>query len=153
MVSDHDLPSSLNQKSHLHTLFALVNHHSSPPFQTSCTNNLLTHSALSMLSYRRTLKEKDILSPSSISVPGTTVTYSVSIPIPCSSSSFHPNKTWNLIKVIMYSEILESGTDTNILQLNTSATWCEELTHWKRPWCWERLRQKEKWATEDEMVR
>ena len=19
-------------------------------------------------------------------------------------------------------------------------TWCEELTHWKRPWCWERLR-------------
>ena len=20
------------------------------------------------------------------------------------------------------------------------ATWCEELTHWKRPWCWERLR-------------
>ena len=23
---------------------------------------------------------------------------------------------------------------------NTFATWCEELTHWKRPWCWERLR-------------
>ena len=23
---------------------------------------------------------------------------------------------------------------------NTSATWCEELTHLKRPWCWERLR-------------
>ena len=22
---------------------------------------------------------------------------------------------------------------------NTLATWCEELTHWKRPWCWERL--------------
>ena len=21
-----------------------------------------------------------------------------------------------------------------------SATWCEELTHWKRPWCWERLK-------------
>ena len=20
------------------------------------------------------------------------------------------------------------------------ATWCEELTHWKRPWCWKRLR-------------
>ena len=20
------------------------------------------------------------------------------------------------------------------------ATWCEERTHWKRPWCWERLR-------------
>ena len=22
---------------------------------------------------------------------------------------------------------------------NTLATWCEELTHLKRPWCWERL--------------
>ena len=23
---------------------------------------------------------------------------------------------------------------------NTLATWCEELTHWKRPWCWLRLK-------------
>ena len=23
---------------------------------------------------------------------------------------------------------------------NTSATWCEELTHWKRTWCWERFK-------------
>ena len=23
---------------------------------------------------------------------------------------------------------------------NTLATWCEELTHWKRPWCWDRWR-------------
>ena len=23
---------------------------------------------------------------------------------------------------------------------NTLATWCEELTHWKSPWCWERLK-------------
>ena len=23
---------------------------------------------------------------------------------------------------------------------NTLATWCEDLTHWKRSWCWERLR-------------
>ena len=23
---------------------------------------------------------------------------------------------------------------------NTLATSCEELTHWKRPWCWERLK-------------
>jgi len=28
---------------------------------------------------------------------------------------------------------------------------CKELTHWKRPLCWERLRQ-EKGMTEDEMV-
>ena len=25
------------------------------------------------------------------------------------------------------------------LKSNTLATWCEELTHWKRSWCWERL--------------
>ena len=23
---------------------------------------------------------------------------------------------------------------------NTLATWCKDLTHWKRPWCWERLK-------------
>ena len=26
---------------------------------------------------------------------------------------------------------------------NTLTTWCEELTHLKRPWCWERLRAGE----------
>ena len=26
---------------------------------------------------------------------------------------------------------------------NTSVTWCEELTYWKRPWCWERLKAGE----------
>ena len=26
---------------------------------------------------------------------------------------------------------------------NTLATWCEGLTHLKRPWCWERLRARE----------
>ena len=25
---------------------------------------------------------------------------------------------------------------------NTLATWYEELTHWKRPWCWERLKAR-----------
>ena len=23
---------------------------------------------------------------------------------------------------------------------NTLVTWCEEMTHWIRPWCWERLK-------------
>ena len=26
------------------------------------------------------------------------------------------------------------------LKFHTLATWCNELTHWKRPWCWERLK-------------
>ena len=25
------------------------------------------------------------------------------------------------------------------LKLHYLASWCEELTYWKRPWCWERL--------------
>ena len=27
-----------------------------------------------------------------------------------------------------------------MLKCQYLATWCEDLTHWKRPWCWERLR-------------
>ena len=26
---------------------------------------------------------------------------------------------------------------------STFTTWCKELTHWKRPWCWERLKAGE----------
>ena len=32
------------------------------------------------------------------------------------------------------------------------ATWCEELTHWKRLWCWGRLKVGGKGTTEDEIV-
>ena len=35
---------------------------------------------------------------------------------------------------------------------NILATQCIELTHWKRPWSWERLKVGEKGMTEDEMV-
>ena len=28
---------------------------------------------------------------------------------------------------------------------NTLASWCEELTHLKRPWCWERLKVGAEW--------
>ena len=27
---------------------------------------------------------------------------------------------------------------------STLATWCKEMTHWKRPWCWERWRAGER---------
>ena len=30
--------------------------------------------------------------------------------------------------------------------------WCRKSTHWKRSWCWERLKAKEKEVAEDEMV-
>ena len=35
---------------------------------------------------------------------------------------------------------------------STLATSCEELTHWKRLWCWEGLEEEEKGTTEDEMA-
>ena len=35
---------------------------------------------------------------------------------------------------------------------NTLATWCEESTHWKRPWCWERLKAGVEGDDRDEMV-
>ena len=35
---------------------------------------------------------------------------------------------------------------------NTLASWCEKLTHWKRPWFWERLKAGGEDMTEDEMV-
>ena len=36
---------------------------------------------------------------------------------------------------------------------STLATWCEELTHWKRPRCWERLTTKGEESAENEMIR
>ena len=35
---------------------------------------------------------------------------------------------------------------------NILATWCDKLTHLKRPWCWEKLRAGGEGTTEDEMV-
>ena len=38
------------------------------------------------------------------------------------------------------------------LKLQYLATWCEKLTHLKRPWCWRDWGQEEKGTTEDEMA-
>ena len=38
------------------------------------------------------------------------------------------------------SWIFTGRTDGWSWNANTLVTWCEELTHWKRPWCWERLK-------------
>ena len=35
---------------------------------------------------------------------------------------------------------------------NTLATWCEELTQWKSPWSWERLKAGAEGDNSDEMV-
>ena len=41
------------------------------------------------------------------------------------------------------SWIFIGSTDAKAETPNTLTTWCEELTHWKRPWCWERLKAGE----------
>ena len=46
--------------------------------------------------------------------------------------------------------ILIGRTDAEALML-----WppdMKELTHWKRPWCWERLKAKQEGASEDELL-
>ena len=35
---------------------------------------------------------------------------------------------------------------------NTWVSWCKEPTHWKRPWCWERMKTGGEASTEDEMA-
>ena len=46
--------------------------------------------------------------------------------------------TQSILKEISPEYSLEGPTLK--LKLQHLATWCEELTPWKRPWCWERLK-------------
>ena len=50
------------------------------------------------------------------------------------------------------SRTLTGRTDIWKWSSNTLATWCKELTHWKRPDAGKYWRQEEKEMTEDEMV-
>ena len=43
------------------------------------------------------------------------------------------NPEYSLEGLILKLKLQHFGT-------NTLATWCKELNHWKRSWCWERLR-------------
>ena len=51
---------------------------------------------------------------------------------------------WKEIKPINpkvnQSWVFTGKTDVEAENSNSLTTWCEGLTHWKRPWCWERLR-------------
>ena len=54
-------------------------------------------------------------------------------PLDCNKfQSVHPkgNQFW----------VFTGGTDAEAETPITLATWCKELTHLKRPWCWERLK-------------
>ena len=47
---------------------------------------------------------------------------------------------FSLLPFLFQFHALEVGSVYSMHSSNTLASWCEELTHWKRPWCWERLR-------------
>ena len=44
----------------------------------------------------------------------------------------HPKRNQSLVFI--------GRTDAEAENSNTEVTWYKELTHWKRPWCWERLK-------------
>ena len=60
-------------------------------------------------------------------------------------------ESWVLNNWCFWTMVLEKTLESRVLSVhwkdwwwswnsNTMATWCEELTHLKRPWCWERLK-------------
>ena len=53
---------------------------------------------------------------------------------------------WRSRHCFTFLEKMTSGTTFIGLMLklksNTLATWCKEMTHLKRPWCWERLKSR-----------
>ena len=57
--------------------------------------------------------------------------------IPWTARRSNQSILWEIILNIHWKDWYWSWS-SNIL-----ATWCEEQTHWKRPWCWERLRAGE----------
>ena len=55
----------------------------------------------------------------------------------------HPHcSLWLKPRSVILNDNAEYSLEGLMLKLNsnTLATWCEESAHWKRPWCWERLR-------------
>ena len=59
-------------------------------------------------------------------------------PLDCKEiQPLHPkgNQSWIFI----------GRTDAEAETPNTLATWCRELTHWKRPWHWKRLKVEGEW--------
>ena len=54
-----------------------------------------------------------------------------------------PRQDFYLFWRLAASPTASGNTNLRVLKSATHisvSTWCEEPTHWKRPWCWERLR-------------
>ena len=46
----------------------------------------------------------------------------------------------SLLPFLFQFRALEVVSVYSLHSSSTLASWCEKLTHWKRPWCWERLK-------------
>ena len=62
----------------------------------------------------------------------------------CSSSYFLYNRQFHSLYILLNSPVHNLDIYWKdwcwSWNSNTLATWCEELTHLKRPWCWARLK-------------
>ena len=56
----------------------------------------------------------------------------------CTDSEQPSSDTWRQPSAQLWSS---AHLGSSFLS-NTLATWCQQPTHWKRPWCWERLKAK-----------
>ena len=45
-----------------------------------------------------------------------------------------------LVKAMVFPVVIYGCESWTIKKANALANWCKELTNWKRPWCWERLK-------------
>ena len=61
-------------------------------------------------------------------------THTQKFPVP--TPTFHNQLTL----LTVFTPLLNSEINCWCWSSNTLATWCEDPTHWKSPWCWERLR-------------
>ena len=59
-------------------------------------------------------------------------------------------KRWN--QSILKDINPEYSLEGLMLKFQYLTTWCKEPTHWKRHWCWERLKARRELGSEDEMV-
>ena len=62
-----------------------------------------------------------------------------------------PNKLC-IVKAMVFPVVMYWKDWCWIWSSNTLATWSEELSHWKRLWCWERLKVGGEGTTVDEMA-
>ena len=45
-----------------------------------------------------------------------------------------------LVKAMVFPGVIYGCESWTMEKANALANWCEELTHWIRPWCWERMK-------------